>query len=392
MPKLSQEIFPTEKKQMGVQISPRTYENFQGNSAEISADNYKYPLIGVLLSLAVVIAVGLVAFFVVRRRRRFQVERQVDNIQMEKFRVRDLQVEQKIGEGSFGAVFRGKWLGTPVACKQIKADDWDAFRSEVDTLTKLNHPNVVQYLGTYDNGDDKYIIMELMTGGSLSRLVSHEDLSFDVLIDIAIQCAKGMVYLVDQKILHRDLALRNVLVNLEKRFFVAKLADFGMAKMVDARSRSLTSTQERIPLRWSAVEVLEHGIFTEKSDVWSFGCMLWELFSKGKMPYENMTVEESVSGVLKGERLFPPKHLPETLRDLMSSCWIHDPQHRPTFHDILRILKEIRPDGEVVGISATNEDDAVYNISIKVSEGDESSYNTKRQVKPSNRSLQDIYV
>jgi len=145
------------------------------------------------------------------------------------------------------------------------------------------------------------------------------------------------------KIIHRDLALRNLLVCSDKKIqgsYVVKIADFGLSRMVEGDIYE--SDDQMIPLKWCAPEVLCYGRYSSKSDVWSFGIVLWELYSGGKIPYCGMNNQETRDYVLNGYRMSSPSaDVPPIMYDLMKLCWEHDPQNRPNFVKICDLMNPL---------------------------------------------------
>jgi serine/threonine protein kinase len=149
-----------------------------------------------------------------------------------------------------------------------------------------------------------------------------------------------MQYLESQKIIHRDLALRNLLVTSggDDLKYLVKVADFGLSRVLQSEYYSMTST--KFPVKWGAPEVLEYGKFTLKSDVWSFGVLLWELWSFGRIPYTQYSNSETVEKVLAGYRLPSPVGCPVEIYRLMMACWSKNQAERPSFKQICEALPE----------------------------------------------------
>lgn len=144
------------------------------------------------------------------------------------------------------------------------------------------------------------------------------------------QAAKGMCYLEDNKVVHRDISLRNFLVcQLDDEPYFVKVADFGLSRAVV--EDYYKGNEGSLPIRWTAPEALEFGKFTTKSDVWSFGIMLWELFSKGKKTYVQFSNHETIEQVLSGYTMDPPEDCPPEIAKLMKRCWNRKPADRPSF-------------------------------------------------------------
>ncbi|XP_075759436.1 megakaryocyte-associated tyrosine-protein kinase isoform X2 [Pelodiscus sinensis] len=258
-----------------------------------------------------------------------------------------LTLGDKIGEGEFGAVLQGEYMGQKVAVKNIKCDvTAQAFLAETAAMTtrpflpssrKVRHRNLVQLLGVIlHNG--LYIIMEFMSKGNLVNFLRTRGrlaLQAKQLIQFSLDIAQGMDYLESKKLVHRDLAARNILISEEN---VAKVSDFGLVK-VDLKGSDAT----KLPVKWTAPEALKHNKFSTKSDVWSYGILLWEVFSYGRAPYSKMTLKEVTEMVEKGYRMEAPEECPSSLYTLMKSCWELEPGKRPSFKKLMeKLQKELK--------------------------------------------------
>lgn len=149
---------------------------------------------------------------------------------------------------------------------------------------------------------------------------------------MAAQTASGMAYLETQNYIHRDLAARNILVGDN---LTCKVADFGLARVIQD-SQEIYQAQEgaKFPIKWTAPEAALYNKFTIKSDVWSFGILLTELVTYGRIPYPGMNNAEVLSQVERGFRMSKPQNCPDMLYDVMLQCWDTDPQKRPTFDSL----------------------------------------------------------
>nr|CAD7200106.1 unnamed protein product [Timema douglasi] len=269
----------------------------------------------------------------------------------------ELELRESIGKGEFGDVMLGILRGEKVAVKMLKDSSEAAqkFLAEATLMTSLTHMNLVQLLGLVFNSKKKhlYLVTEYMSKGSLvdylrsrGRLhVTKKDQ-----INFAFDTCSGMEYLESRKVVHRDLAARNVLISEEG---VAKVSDFGLA-----REESFTLEAGKLPIKWTAPEALKHGKFSNKSDMWSFGILLWEIYSFGRVPYPRIPLADVVKHVEKGYKMEAPEGCPSEVYEMMRqmSCfpfcsitssrtgqaWDLQPDRRPSFHDLKGKLEQLR--------------------------------------------------
>ncbi|PRP75306.1 tyrosine-protein kinase Fer-like [Planoprotostelium fungivorum] len=251
----------------------------------------------------------------------------------------------KIGRGNFGAVYRGDWNGTPVALKKLNdRDKYEECIKEFSVLQKLNHPHVVRLFGLCQY--DRYILMvlELCPLGSVRDFLRESpDVTEEDLISMCIDVAAGMWYLELKGVLHRDLGARNLLIAETAGQYWVKIADFGLSKEADYYK----SQSGIMAYKWCAPEILQYGRSTYKSDVWSYGVCLWEIFSRGQEPYQGMANAEAVKQVCKGYRLERPQQCPVIIYRLMMRCWQHNSYERPGFKEIYDELRLLSANDEI---------------------------------------------
>ncbi|CAL4060309.1 unnamed protein product [Meganyctiphanes norvegica] len=245
-----------------------------------------------------------------------------------------IQLDQQIGSGNFGVVHKGTWDGTvTVAVKTLKIDamQQEEFLIESQIMKKLGfHKNLVQLLGVCTMEEPMYIVTEFMTHGSLLEYLREtEGIEFHVLMNMAAQVASGMAHIEIKKYIHRDLAARNVLVGENN---IVKVADFGLSRLIDEGIYISKSTN--IPIKWTAPEACTAKQFTIKSDVWSFGILLFEIFTKGGNPYPGMSNEEVLKQVIDGYRMSRPHGCEEYIYNIMLETWNKTPKERPTFETL----------------------------------------------------------
>ncbi|XP_032809576.1 tyrosine-protein kinase CSK [Petromyzon marinus] len=249
--------------------------------------------------------------------------------------VHELNLGSSVGKGEFGDVLEGCYRGNRVAVKIIKSDATaQAFLAEAAVMTEIRHKNLVQLLGVV-MGDYLYIVTEFMGKGSLVDYLRSRGRSVITqrdLIQFSLDVCEGMEYLESRRFVHRDLAARNVLVSDDS---IAKVSDFGLAK----EQATATVDSSKLPVKWTAPEALRHNAFTSQSDVWSYGVLLWEVYSFGRVPYPRVPLKDVVSHVEKGYRMDAPEQCPPVVYQLMRDCWSLDPQKRPKFQDLRRRIE-----------------------------------------------------
>eukprot|EP01117_Protostelium_nocturnum_P008397 TRINITY_DN29_c0_g1_i1.p1 TRINITY_DN29_c0_g1~~TRINITY_DN29_c0_g1_i1.p1 ORF type:complete len:687 (-),score=240.71 TRINITY_DN29_c0_g1_i1:43-2103(-) len=255
--------------------------------------------------------------------------------------LKNISIGDELGNGKFGMVYKGIWNGTtPVALKINRSDQGqDEFVNEMNILTKLNHPNVVRAIGLYVENEQTYLVLEYLSKGSLIDFLRQPSIEKGIgsieKINMCIHVAAGMGYLEDRQVIHRDLAARNLLVTEVDGKFLLKIADFGLSK----ESTIYTAKGEQFPVKWSPPEVIQRNQYSSHSDVWSFGIVMWEIFSGGvKIPYFGLSNIETVQYVIEGKRLEKPADCPEEIYALMLKCWNENPNERPTFDQIFKEL------------------------------------------------------
>ncbi|KAM4544345.1 vascular endothelial growth factor receptor 1 [Fundulus diaphanus] len=315
-----------------------------------------------------------------------------------------LKLEKPLGRGAFGKVIQASAFGIDsstgcrtVAVKMLKegatASEHKALMTELKILNHIgNHLNVVNLLGACTKpGGPLMVIVEYCRFGNLSaflknkrdvfvhyrqaggtaagpgfvsmfpnsqttvisesgdtkdkcpdpklRSSSSSPLFLEDLISFSFQVARGMEFLASRKCIHRDLAARNILLTDNK---VVKICDFGLARDIYRDPDYVRKGDARLPLKWMSPESIFDKVFTTQSDVWSYGILLWEIFSLGASPYPGLHIDEEFCHRLKsGTRMRAPEYSTPEIYSTMLACWEANPSERPTFTSLVEILGDL---------------------------------------------------
>ena len=289
------------------------------------------------------------------------------------------ELGEEIGKGNFGKVFKGRVFGlyssnskTCVAIKTISGivneTELENMLVEIKIMNTIRpNLNLVSLIAScssdLETNGKIFLILEYCNHGDLQKYLqlNGKDLTSGInnghvdhrcLIKWAFDIANGMQYLNENKIMHGDLAARNILMDenpLKGGYPVAKVADFGLAKQMNDYLIYEKQSRVHVPWRWMAPEYLTGYYFTLASDVWSFGVLFWEILSIGKLPYGRQCLaDDLVEKIETGYRLECPKGLeyicswsPQALFSKISKlCFVSDPQHRGSFSDVVNTLRE----------------------------------------------------
>ena len=283
-----------------------------------------------------------------------------------------LEVVSELGEGAFGRVFkatspgikRGNYVPPEfVAVKTLKEEaEYEAveeFCKEVKVCVQFEHENIIRLLAVCTTTAQKCMIFEFMDLGNLGELLQLSDpdspsypgpnsqrilITADMFLSIVLQVANGLNYLAKLKFVHRDIATRNCLMDTK---LTVKIADFGMSREVSSMDYyRIGSSKACLPVRWMPPEALMYGKFTVKSDVWSYGVLMWEVYSYGRQPHTGVSNYEVIDRIKEGRLLECPTHCPPAIFDIMKSCWTRSPAKRVTMEAIWRRLNQLNKLGQ----------------------------------------------
>ncbi|XP_028295036.1 tyrosine-protein kinase Blk [Gouania willdenowi] len=251
-----------------------------------------------------------------------------------------LKMVKKLGAGQFGEVWMGFYKNNQkVAIKTLKEGTMEpeAFLQEANLMKQLQHERLVCLYAVVTR-EPILIITEFMINGCLLdylKTAEGKKLKLHKLIDMSAQIAEGMAYLEKRNSIHRDLRAANILVN---EMLHCKIADFGLARIIE--SEYTAHEGAKFPIKWTAPEAINYGTFSIKSDVWSYGILLTEIVTHGRIPYPGMTNPEVVKSLDRSYRMPRPDDCPEELYDIMVMCWKQKPEERPTFDFLQNILND----------------------------------------------------
>ncbi|VDO65967.1 unnamed protein product [Haemonchus placei] len=289
---------------------------------------------------------------------------------------------EQLGHGAYGQVYKGKLIGPSpgilrhhkneiaqfsdcdCAVKMLPKYASDSARSEfmheIELMKNLGfHDNIVSMLGCITSVNKSCLVMEYCANRDLLRFLKQRktELEISKSIDEQIECTKeflnfgwqiaqGMCYLGQKNIIHRDLAARNILIAGTDGVKNAKISDFGLSLTTDGESP--LSASGRLPIKWLAIECLQRELFSVKSDVWSYGIVLFEMYSMGERPFEDIEPLNLIPHLEAGNRPKRPLLATDKIAEVMTRCWDKVPAKRPSFEEISYIFTGLLEEIEVL--------------------------------------------
>lgn len=271
-----------------------------------------------------------------------------------------IKILNQIGQGNFGKVHKAEYIDPSgnmvmVALKTLHTETRGSYEDQLEPrrlfifeasiLMEFRHPNILWLIGVCTKSEPWFMVSEFMEYGDLKSVLvklkeKGQKLTPAELVNIDQHIAAGMLFLSSKQFVHRDLACRNCLVSVNSQI---KIADFGMSRMVAAREDYYqASVDAALPFRWMSVEAMQQMKFTLRSDIWSFGVILWEIYTYGEIPYGKIHDLILQIKIEEGLRLEQPAECPQELYDMMMKCWNADAQERPDFYQLTTALNLIQ--------------------------------------------------
>ncbi|CAF1225963.1 unnamed protein product [Adineta ricciae] len=261
---------------------------------------------------------------------------------------------QELGEGEFGRIYKGELVDSSTKCivKTLQTEhatpqNREEYAREIEIFRHIRHVNISCLLGICVQPQDAASVMvyERLNDGDLHEYLlqrstttssSYHQRDLTDFLYISIQILSGMIYLTEKNFVHNDLSAKNILISEHMDIKISNIARY--RPKYDSDYYKIANRS--LPVRWMAIESLMSGIYTEMSDVWSFGVLLWEMFSYGIQPYQGRTNPEVIEMIRDRKLLTCPVNCPKRIYALMCSCWEELSEQRPTFSELMTRLRQ----------------------------------------------------
>ncbi|CAF3313997.1 unnamed protein product [Rotaria socialis] len=292
----------------------------------------------------------------------------------------NIRILQELGEGDFGRIYKGEFVDSSQKCiiKTLQTEfaspqNREEYSREIEIFRHIRHSNISCLLGIcmqpqnalslmiYERLNDGDLHEYLLQRSTAISLYQQRDLT-DFLY-ISIQIISGMVYLAEKNFVHNDLSAKNILISEHMDIKISNIARY--RPKYDADYYKIANRS--LPVRWMAIESLLSGIYTEMSDVWSFGVLLWEMFSYGIQPYYGRTNPEVIEMIRDRKLLTCPMNCPKRIYALMCSCWEELSEQRPTFTDLMKRFRQFE---EKSGTLSSTTSSSLVDVPPVVNHGD----------------------
>jgi len=260
-----------------------------------------------------------------------------------------LQIGDLIKEGNFGAVYRGTLNNhgrrEMVAVKTLKVLDdnvsFEEFMKEGVLTKDFEHVNVLKLIGVcMSQSEPPYLLLPFCEHGDLRTYLRNPKNIVVVadLVKFGRGVASGMKYLAERNFVHRDLAARNCMLDSKMN---VKVSDFGLTRETNNRDYYRSQRVAELPLKWMAPESIKFNFYNEKTDVWAFGVTLWEIMTRGQIPYSTIEPQKILTHIESDNRMTRPDHCPPLVYDIMELTWASLADERPKFKDILPMFDNV---------------------------------------------------
>ncbi|XP_053311605.1 receptor tyrosine-protein kinase erbB-3 isoform X2 [Spea bombifrons] len=273
-----------------------------------------------------------------------EASEKANTVQARIFKDTELKKLKILGSGAFGTVHKGIWIPEgdsvkiPVSIKVIQdrsgRQSFHAVTDHMLTMGSLDHAYIVRLLGICPGSQLQLVTQFLPMGSLLQHVRKNKDtgtIGPQLLLNWCVQIAKGMYYLEEHCMVHRNLSARNILMKTVNH---VQVSDFGVADLLYPDDKKYCYNEIKTPIKWMALESIHFGKYTHQSDVWSYGVTLWEMMTFGEEPYTGIRLSEVPDLLEKGERLSQPPICTIDVYMVMVKCWMIDENIRPTFKEL----------------------------------------------------------